>query len=347
MKSLLFITLLAVLFALTVASTVNVKVNVGGSKHIPRPHMMRNNLDEAESVAEFDAAAAPVSRNPGEKPVWEGEQDDEFNAGTLREAFTPFGAARDVNPKCTAERGTCATSCPGGQFKSGLCTGAASVRCCIKPRTPSDPTPPTPSTSSTIDVTKASVNTFLANKIKAVRGIATATYTKHIKGIISQFNRIHSRTPIPKSLEVLAYILGTAEHESARFSTMKEFGGERKWYAPYYGRGYVQLTHRGNYQKYNTKLHTAGLLTSSQNIVSNPNLLLQDSDAMRLCSAFVIVDGMLNGVFTGASVLRYINAKGINYVGARAVVNGSDRASLIAGYARSWATILTQAKNVD
>jgi len=48
--------------------------------------------------------------------------------------------------------------------------------------------------------------------------------------------------------------------------------------------------------------------------------------------------------FTGASVLRYINARSVNYVGARAVVNGSDRASLIAGYARSWATMLNAAK---
>jgi hypothetical protein len=42
----------------------------------------------------------------------------------------------------------------------------------------------------------------------------------------------------------IAYILATAEWES-RFSPIEEIGGKNKPYAPYYGRGYVQLTHKG------------------------------------------------------------------------------------------------------
>jgi hypothetical protein len=42
----------------------------------------------------------------------------------------------------------------------------------------------------------------------------------------------------------IAYILATAEWES-RFSPIEEIGGKTKSYAPYYGRGYVQLTHKG------------------------------------------------------------------------------------------------------
>jgi hypothetical protein len=42
----------------------------------------------------------------------------------------------------------------------------------------------------------------------------------------------------------IAYILATAEWESS-FSPIEEIGGRNKPYAPYYGRGYVQLTHRG------------------------------------------------------------------------------------------------------
>jgi hypothetical protein len=41
----------------------------------------------------------------------------------------------------------------------------------------------------------------------------------------------------------LAYILATADWESS-FSPIEEHGGPSKPYAPYYGRGYVQLTHR-------------------------------------------------------------------------------------------------------
>jgi hypothetical protein len=46
----------------------------------------------------------------------------------------------------------------------------------------------------------------------------------------------------------LAYILATAEHESY-FRPIKEIGGTKRPYAPYFGRGYVQLTHKGNYAK--------------------------------------------------------------------------------------------------
>jgi hypothetical protein len=42
----------------------------------------------------------------------------------------------------------------------------------------------------------------------------------------------------------IAYILATAEWES-KFSPIEEIGGNNKPYAPYYGRGYVQITHRG------------------------------------------------------------------------------------------------------
>ncbi|KAG0273266.1 hypothetical protein BGZ95_010915, partial [Linnemannia exigua] len=44
----------------------------------------------------------------------------------------------------------------------------------------------------------------------------------------------------------LAYILATAEHESY-FRPIKEIGGAKKSYNPYFGRGYVQLTHKENY----------------------------------------------------------------------------------------------------
>jgi len=42
----------------------------------------------------------------------------------------------------------------------------------------------------------------------------------------------------------IAYILATAEWESG-FKPVEEISGKNKPYAPYYGRGYVQLTHKG------------------------------------------------------------------------------------------------------
>ena len=56
-----------------------------------------------------------------------------------------------------------------------------------------------------------------------------------------------------------AYMLATTWHEGARpagnwwlpeWKPVPEVGGEDKWYEPYYGRGYVQLTHDYNYEKF-------------------------------------------------------------------------------------------------
>lgn len=56
-----------------------------------------------------------------------------------------------------------------------------------------------------------------------------------------------------------AYILATAEHESDHFKTLTEYSkGKLKKYGKidestghaYYGRGYVQLTWKENYERY-------------------------------------------------------------------------------------------------
>jgi hydroxyethylthiazole kinase len=46
------------------------------------------------------------------------------------------------------------------------------------------------------------------------------------------------------------HFLAQLTEESGFYQAVKEGGGERKSYAPYFGRGLIQLTHLGNYQKY-------------------------------------------------------------------------------------------------
>ena len=59
----------------------------------------------------------------------------------------------------------------------------------------------------------------------------------------------------------------------------------------------------------------------------------------------VAFDGMIFGRFTGKKLADYIKpGKTPDYVGARAIINGTDRAKLIAGYAQSYLDALTQAK---
>ncbi|MGL4758558.1 MAG: glycoside hydrolase family 19 protein, partial [Patescibacteria group bacterium] len=92
---------------------------------------------------------------------------------------------------------------------------------------------------------------------------------------------------------------------------------------PYYGRGYVQLTHKFNYQKYSNKL---GI-----DLVANPDKVMEPD-----ISLFIIVDGMKNGIFTGKKLSDFITTHHTDFAGARRIVNGTNRANLIASYARTW-----------
>ena len=122
----------------------------------------------------------------------------------------------------------------------------------------------------------------------------------------------------------LCYIMATIQHETAHtYQPIAEFGGRRRWYAPYYGRGYVQLTHKFNYEKYSRKL--------GQDFVSNPDKVMEPA-----ISLFIIVDGMKNGVFTGKKLNDYISGSQVDFYHARRIVNDMDRARLIEGYAKDW-----------
>jgi hypothetical protein len=122
----------------------------------------------------------------------------------------------------------------------------------------------------------------------------------------------------------VCYIMATIQHETANtFKPIAEYGGKRRSYAPYYGRGYVQLTHKFNYEKYKVKL---GI-----NFVEFPDKVMEPATSL-----FIIVDGMKNGVFTGKKLNDFITPSRTDFVGARWIVNGTDKANLIAGYAKTW-----------
>lgn len=132
----------------------------------------------------------------------------------------------------------------------------------------------------------------------------------------------------------VAYILATVEHETAgSFQPVREsyYLGEEKGerhrrtlrYYPYYGRGYVQLTWDYNYRKYST---LTGL-----DLVNQPDLVMRPD-----VSLFVLVDGMKRGVFTGRSLDDYTQEEQLDFVEARRIINGKDRAGDIAAIANNW-----------
>jgi predicted chitinase len=135
----------------------------------------------------------------------------------------------------------------------------------------------------------------------------------------------------------IAYVLATAEHESAGFATLEEFasgekyegrkslGNNRPGDGPRFkGRGYVQLTGRNNYTAYAKR--------SGIHLVDVPFVLMN----WAALSVFIIVDGMMRGAYTGRRLDEFVNAGKQDFRNARKVVNGLDAADKIAGQAREW-----------
>ncbi|HEX6370566.1 MAG TPA: SH3 domain-containing protein [Longimicrobium sp.] len=135
----------------------------------------------------------------------------------------------------------------------------------------------------------------------------------------------------------LAYMLATVKHECAdRWLPIEEFskGKGLKYGVPvtvtdpegnrynhvYYGRGYVQLTWDWNYKAMGEKL--------GNRLLYQPELALDPVVAYNIMSI-----GMRNGSFTGKALSKYINGEQCDYVNARRIINGTDRAQTIAGYA--------------
>ena len=143
-----------------------------------------------------------------------------------------------------------------------------------------------------------------------------------------------------------AYLLATAKHETAdTMQPITEYGG-RKYFDKYdtgklakalgntpekdgdgyryRGRGYVQITGRANYAKAGKKLGV--------DLIANPDAALNPDIAAR-----ILVRGCSEGWFTGKKLDDYLPD---DFRNARRVVNGTDKADLIASYAIEFAKAL-------
>lgn len=131
-----------------------------------------------------------------------------------------------------------------------------------------------------------------------------------------------------------AYTMATAEHETAETfqpvteafylrQEQRERYLKRQRYYPYYGRGLVQLTWDFNYKKYDELLNIE--------LFNNPDLVLDHE-----ISLFILVHGLITGLFTGRRLNLYVNNGSRDFYNARRVVNGTDKASEIAELAEKW-----------
>jgi hypothetical protein len=142
----------------------------------------------------------------------------------------------------------------------------------------------------------------------------------------------------------IAYILATAEHESHLGNLMTEIGDEdyfRHSYDPpgrvaqalgntergdgskYRGRGFVQITGRRNYSDWANRL---GI-----DLVNQPEMA-----TLPRIAAKILVIGMIKGTFTGKALGSFISGDTRDFVNARRVVNGLDRAEHIAQIAQAY-----------
>lgn len=138
----------------------------------------------------------------------------------------------------------------------------------------------------------------------------------------------------------LAYMLATAHHETDRkIAPIEEYGkGKGKKYGKkiklngtaytntnniFYGRGFVQLTWYENYEKAGKKL--------KEDLIQHPELTLTLKNL-----TMIMFLGMMKGWFTGRKLSVYFNDSKEDWVNARRIINGIDKASLIASYAMKY-----------
>lgn len=141
-----------------------------------------------------------------------------------------------------------------------------------------------------------------------------------------------------------AYMLATVKHECANtWQPIEEYGkGSGRSYGKavkvidpvskktfsniYYGRGYVQLTWEANYKKMDKALHLSG----------KDSLHLHPDNALKPEVAYQIMSyGMRHGSFTGKKLADYIKVSSADYFNARRIINATDKANTIKGYAQA------------
>ena len=98
----------------------------------------------------------------------------------------------------------------------------------------------------------------------------------------------------------------------------------------FYGRGLAQITHEANYVK------AAVMLGLPKNtFIDNPDLLLLPEYAIP-----ALVMGMEKGIYTAYKLKDYINNNQTDFLNARRIINGLDKAPRIKKYAENFLTAI-------
>ncbi|WP_295677280.1 glycoside hydrolase family 19 protein [uncultured Empedobacter sp.] len=172
---------------------------------------------------------------------------------------------------------------------------------------------------------------------------------KQVQGFDANFDEFElwlSNKWIDKDSRKLAYILATDWHEGNKtMQPIKEIGSNAYFVKKYWenkkiakelgnlsaqdainycGKGKPQLTGRSNYAKMGKIL--------GYDLVKNPDLMFDLKIATEVMFEGMLTGRSFKGDFTGRQLENYFNKTTNDPIGARRVVNGTDKSELIAGY---------------
>jgi predicted chitinase len=125
----------------------------------------------------------------------------------------------------------------------------------------------------------------------------------------------------------LATFIANCCQESDFFRTTKEYGGPSAHYAPYFGRGFIQLTWRENYAAYGTWCRTRGVLgvTDAKEFVDFPDHVADIKHAWWTAAMYFTKTWVFNG--REQSLVEIADSTGSNLVVARAINAGNPGSS--------------------
>lgn len=172
---------------------------------------------------------------------------------------------------------------------------------------------------------------------EAARGLLFSSYTRVQVDNINLIMREINTQGIDNAQQA-AYVLATVYHETAKtMQPIEEYGHGRgrpyykrvgKFMQRYFGRGFVQLTWYRNYKLFERLLGIP--------LLKQPNLATTPKYAAK-----ILVLGMKKGLFTGKSLADYTDNNGdCDFIKCRRIINGTDRAALVADYANRFLTCL-------
>lgn len=167
---------------------------------------------------------------------------------------------------------------------------------------------------------------FQSVRSRLFNGVLKQSQVDGLNGILNEWETKYDN----EDDRYLAYMLATTFHETdTTMHPIEEYGkGKGREYGTpdpatgkiYYGHGFVQLTWKVNYDKFGKLLNA--------DLVNKPELALD-----LVTATDIMFIGMIRGLFTGKKLPDYFGPGKQDWVNARRIINGTDKAQLIAGYA--------------